>query len=63
MFILVASLCIIEKPCDSSPEKRAFSKEINSVLRVEKEIIVVELLIHFFNIHPFLLVLGREDSF
>jgi len=44
-------------------EKKTFSKEINGVLRAWKEIIVVESLIHFFSFHPFLLILGREDSF
>lgn len=44
-------------------EKRAFSEEVNVVLRVWKVIIVVELLIHFVSFHPFLLILGREASY
>lgn len=44
-------------------EKRAFSEEINAVLRAWKEIIVVELLIHFVSFHPFLFILGREASY
>lgn len=30
---------------------------------VLKEIIVIELLVHFFNFHPFLFILEREDHF